>query len=209
MWHTLARLRRHLGRGHGIAALSVLLLLSPAPSMSEEPLAKLTGKLLVAAETMGDPRFRETVIFIVDHDQQSGALGLVVNQPLGDMPLEALFDGIGADAPPGTDQIRAHYGGPVEPWRIFLLLPPSSQQEGSPTPAVVASLDNILRVIGDKDRPAQSMFVLGYAGWSPGQLEAEIAAGDWDIIPFEETLVFGGEFEQMWDRAILRRAVEL
>ncbi|MHA1567181.1 MAG: YqgE/AlgH family protein [Alphaproteobacteria bacterium] len=191
------------------AAAGMLALLATPQAGAETASVVLPGQLLVAADTMTDPRFEHTVIYVVDHSAQSGTLGLVVNQPLGDIPLKEFLDSIGAKTPAPVGQIRAYYGGPVEPSRVFLLLPPSPQANNDSTPAVVTTLDNVLNAINDENRPEQSILTLGYAGWSSGQLEAEIAAGDWHVIPFDETLVFGGENEQMWGRALQRRAIEL
>ncbi len=207
MWLTPARGESYLRQALGVAGLLALFSLTPAAA--EQHPATLTGQLLVAADAMPDPRFQKTVIYIVNYDEKGGALGLVVNQPLGDMPLDKLLNGTGADAARKAGQILARYGGPVEPSRAFLLLPPPPGATGNPAPAVVATLDNVISMIGDEDRPEQLIFTLGYAGWSPGQLEAEIATGNWDVIPFDEALVFGGEFEQMWARAVLRRATDL
>ncbi len=207
MHHTPARVMSYMR--YGMAAVGLLAVLGMPTTSAQPAFDALRGQLLVAADTMPDPRFERTVIYLVDHDAQSGTLGLVVNQPLGDVPIDEFLSSIGAEVPPIVGQVRAYYGGPVEPSRVFLLLPPPTEADGDPTPAVVTTLDSILNVIKGDNRPEQSIFVFGYAGWSSGQLEAEIAAGDWHIIPFDETLVFGGEFDEMWDRALQRRAIEL
>ena len=80
----------------------------------------LAGQLLVATEQMPDPRFFQTVIYMVRHDA-TGALGLVVNRPLGDVRLKDLLERSGLDGRDVTGSIRVHDGGPVERGRAFVL----------------------------------------------------------------------------------------
>ncbi|MBL6959298.1 MAG: YqgE/AlgH family protein, partial [Rhodospirillales bacterium] len=80
----------------------------------------LTGKLLVASPKMADPRFAETVIFMVNHDAK-GAFGLIVNRSYGKGPMQSFLKGFGIEAEQAGGDIRIHYGGPVEPERGFIL----------------------------------------------------------------------------------------
>ena len=86
----------------------------------------LTGRVLVASEHMSDPRFQETVIYLVDHDE-NGAFGLVVNKPISTGPIEGLLDRLGIDLDDEDlgalrgGSITLHYGGPVQPEIGFLL----------------------------------------------------------------------------------------
>lgn len=196
---------------HAAAAVGLLAALAAPFAGAGAGTPDLRGRLLVAADTMPDPRFQRTVIYLFDHDAGGGTLGLVVNKPLGDMPLGEFLDSIGVETPSPLGQVKAYYGGPVEPSRAFLLLPPAEATEANddPAPAVVSSLDSVLSAMADIDRPERSIFVLGYSGWSSGQLEAEITAGNWHIIPFDQGLVFGEGLDQMWNRALTRRAIEL
>ena len=78
----------------------------------------LTGQLLVAKPGMADPRFRQTVIFMVKHDD-SGAFGLIVNKKLGPLPFAELLTNMRADPDGVEGNVMVHYSGPVEPLRGF------------------------------------------------------------------------------------------
>src|SRR5215831_8311152 len=90
----------------GLLLLAGLLLAGPAPR-------SLKGQLLVATDAIGDPRFHHTVIYMVQHDA-AGAMGVVVNKPLGEAQLASLLDRLHRDSRGVSGTIRVHYGGPVE-----------------------------------------------------------------------------------------------
>ena len=90
---------------------------SPAPQVQT---ARLAGHLLVASPELHDPHFEHAVVYLVRHDPD-GALGLIVNAPLGDVPLAALLDQAGLDSAGAAGAIRLHRGGPVETTRVFVL----------------------------------------------------------------------------------------
>jgi len=81
------------------------------------------GKLLVAAPTLTDPNFTETVVFMIDHDA-SGAFGLIVNRIYGSGPIDALLEGFGIVGVERTDEVSLHFGGPVDRARAFVLHSP-------------------------------------------------------------------------------------
>ena len=200
--------------------LLVAALVAPASGLAaqtpSDPLPSLAGQFLVAEDSMGDPRFRETVIFMVRHDHR-GAMGVVINRPLGELSLRELLRGLGGDGADGENEevsgsARVHYGGPVEPALGFVLhtaerLFAGSQRVGEHI--AVTDQPEILRAIGRGAPPRRHLLVLGYAGWAPGQLEAEMARDDWFTLPFDETLLFGSEHATKWRRAQTMRAIEL
>ena len=202
------------GVARRIAAAAIVgLALAAAPLAAEHDGGEgpLTGKLLVASESMGDPRFARTVIYIVSHGAD-GAMGLVVNRALGVAPVAVVLDGFGVTDGEVSGEVRVHYGGPVERDRGFVLH--STDVLGKGTVAVsgevALSADvEILRAIAKGEGPRRSLFALGYAGWAPGQLEAEIARDDWFWIPPDLNLVFGGDIETKWDRAFDKRGIDL
>jgi putative transcriptional regulator len=169
------------------------------------------GQLLVAGESMRDPRFRETVIYMVEHDA-SGALGLVVNRPLGAAPVAALMERLGLDAEQARGEIAMYLGGPVEPGRGFVLhsadVMDEDSQEISPGVAIGAS-EKMLRQIGRGEGPKHSLFAFGYAGWGPGQLDGELARDDWFTIPAAPEAVFAEDPAQTWRRAMQKRGIDL
>lgn len=171
----------------------------------------LAGQLLVATSELKDPRFVRTVIYMVHHDT-GGAMGLVVNRPLGDTPLAALLEGLGIEGNGAKGGIRLHYGGPVEPRRGFVLHTTDYVSESTRVVKDGVALtvgSEILQAIGTGTGPRLSLVALGYAGWAPGQLESEIAAGAWVAVPADEALVFDENYEKKWDRAMARRTFQL
>ena len=178
----------------------------------QEPAAdSLTGKLLVAAEAMGDPRFDRTVIYLIEHGAD-GAMGLVVNVPRADVPLANLLPRLGVEEADISGQMRVFYGGPVEPGRAFMLHSSDVLLEGSikvDDSVALTTRPEIFGAISRGEGPQQSLFVLGYAGWAPGQLESELAREAWFVIPGESALIFTDDPAQSWARAMARRSVDL
>jgi len=107
-----------LPRLSSIAAAMLLpatLLHAAVPPPAEAPQqASLTGQLLIAAPTMGDPRFQHTVILMVRHDR-NGALGIVINRPIGERPLASILEALGEKDTAVAGQVRIFAGGPVQP----------------------------------------------------------------------------------------------
>jgi putative transcriptional regulator len=172
----------------------------------------LAGQLLVATPELDDPNFRDTVVYVVHHDR-SGAMGLVINRLLGTGPLDRMLEGLGM-TPDGQSklELRVHYGGPVEPSRAFVLHSPDYHSGDTLEVSDIAALTGSMHVLEDIAAgrgPRRSLFVLGYAGWAPGQLENELAAGAWVVVEPDEALLFDEETETKWQRAFDRRGVEL
>ncbi len=186
---------------------------SAAPTLGDEGAgAGLAGRLLVATERMGDPRFARTVIFMALHGAD-GALGLVVNRPIGELTFAALFGVLRLEPAPedGSGTLRAYYGGPVEPERGFVLHSRDVVLDESVVAGELALTTEpaMLRALAAHNGPEHSLFAFGYAGWSGGQLESEIARGDWIVVPADGSLVFADDPATTWARAIARRAIEL
>lgn len=171
----------------------------------------LAGKLLVAAPSMPDPRFQQTVIFICEHDEH-GAFGLILNRPLGDLPAHAVAEQfeLGVE---GTDTLIAlHSGGPVEPARGFVLHSDDyvSDDTGRVKPGFAYSVDlDLLTALVTDQGPERALLVLGYAGWGPRQLEGEMARDDWLVMSAEADFVFDGERGSMWQTALDSIGMEL
>lgn len=152
----------------------------------------LTNHFLIAMPNMADPRFAKTVTFICEHNTE-GALGVVVNKPI-DMTLSALFEQI--QIPLGEGAIRAapvHFGGPVQLDRGFVLHRPLGSWQS--TLAVDSELGlttskDILEAVGRGDGPRDVLVTLGYAGWSAGQLEQELAQNAWLTVRATPGVIF-------------------
>jgi putative transcriptional regulator len=182
----------------------------PAPA-SAQTARSLTGRLLVAAPEMRDPRFVESVIYMVSHDA-AGAMGLVVNRPIGEVSLVQLLERFGV-VPEGVQgRILAHWGGPVEPGKGYVLHTPDYNTEGTIVVRGKAALTGsrkILEAIASGSGPRRAFFAVGYAGWGPGQLEAELARGGWVTASADESLLFDDDYATKWQRATARRLLDL
>ncbi len=200
---------RHARKGCCVATAALLFLAMALGAGAQE--RSVAGQLLVASESMSDPRFRETVIYMIEHNED-GALGLVVNRPLGAAPVAALMEHLGLDTRQARGEIPMHLGGPVEPGRGFVLhsadVMDESSEEISPGVAI-STTANILRLIGRGEGPKHSLFAFGYAGWGPGQLDGELARADWVVIAGETDVVFAEDPALTWQRAMQRRGVDL
>ncbi len=140
-------------------------------------------------------------------------MGLVVNQGLEDMRfadiLEELELGKKSEIIRLPERIRDRKvlrGGPVQRGRGFVLHSPDYFRDGNSYPVsedicLTATLD-VLKAVAFGDAPADSLFALGYCGWSPGQLEDEIGGNGWLTVPFDRDLLFGVPLEQRYDHAL-------
>jgi putative transcriptional regulator len=174
--------------------------------------ASLAGRLLVATPDLQDPNFRQTVVYMIHHDE-SGAMGLVVNRVLGTGPLDKMLEGLGLDPHgEGKVEIQLHYGGPVEAGRVFMLHTPDYRVAETLVVSDLAALTvtpEILEDMAAGQGPRRSMVALGYAGWAPHQLEDELTAGAWVVVEADEALLFDEQSETKWQRAFDRRGIDL
>lgn len=171
----------------------------------------LAGQFLVASPKMPDPRFAHTVVYMVSHDE-NGAMGLVVNRSYGRGPLKSLLQGFGVEKAKAEETVVLHYGGPVEQVRGFVLH--SADYRGPSTQVVADDVAlstgfDILKALAAGGGPRQRLFLLGYAGWGPSQLEGEIARNDWLTAPADERLIFSDDAEKIWQEALKRAGTPL
>lgn len=171
----------------------------------------LTGQLLMAMPTMQDMRFSRTVIYMCAHNAE-GAMGLVINRLAGAVTFPDLLEQLGIEEPMTGDQIRVHFGGPVESGRGFVLHSGEYRQESTLSVAdrvaLTATID-ILRDIARGAGPHRSLLALGYAGWGPGQLDQEIQANGWLHVPADDDLVFDAQVDTKWERAIGKLGIDI
>lgn len=169
----------------------------PRPAAAVDP-AK--GMLLVADTRLDHPLFRQSVILLVKHDAE-GSLGVILNRP-SELPIAEAFPGITSFT--GREE-AVNIGGPVSPRTILVLLrSPHPPQHGNPV-AENLHITSLGELASRIDRPelkedAFRVFI-GYAGWVPGQLEAEIRRGDWTVLPGTAPLMFETPMKSMWQRA--------
>lgn len=165
--------------------------------------AFLTGQLLIAMPTMADPRFAQSVIYLCAHTAE-GAMGLVLNRPIQRPSFDDLLRQLEVAPVPPARRIRLCQGGPMDNARGFVLHTADWTGEGSlrvnNALALTASLD-VLKAIAEGGGPREGILALGYAGWGPGQLDAEIQQNAWLSVPANETIVFDGDNDTKWRRA--------
>lgn len=172
-------------------------------------MTSLAGHLLIAMPQMQDPRFARSVIFICAHSAD-GAMGLVVNKVVEQPSMADLLRQLGISSSDLTGG-PVHFGGPVEAGRGFVLHSPDYTEEGTlmvdGRVGLTATMD-ILRAIGRGAGPRRSLLALGYAGWGPGQLDAEIQANGWLHVAADDALIFDDGFDDKWRRAIAKLGVD-
>ena len=174
--------------------------------MTQHPdMADLTGRVLIAMPGMTDPRFHGSVVYLCAHSDD-GALGLIVNRPSPELRFKDLLGQLGIELSTGGRDIAVRFGGPVEHGRGFVLH--SAEYAARPSTlkvddriALTATLD-VLEAIARGDGPSQAMLALGYAGWGPGQVEAEIAANGWLVGDATDAIVFGEDDSRKWSAAL-------
>jgi len=170
----------------------------------------LNGKLLIAMPGMQDSRFAQTVIYMCAHNDE-GAMGLVLNKVLDSLTFPDLLAQLGIESAGLGDQIKIHFGGPVESSRGFVLHSPDYMRDATllvdEHVALTATVD-ILRAIAAGGGPRHSLLALGYAGWGPGQLDSEIMANGWLHAPADDDLLFDTNMDTKWQRAIGKLGID-
>jgi putative transcriptional regulator len=170
----------------------------------------LTGHFLIAMPALTDPYFSKSVTFICSHNED-GAMGVVINRPT-DLTYDALFEKINLELNNAEiAQKPVLYGGPVQPDRGFVLHEPDGVEWDSSitiadNTALTTSKD-ILEAVAQGSGPEKMLLTLGYAGWTPGQLEQEIAQNAWlSVQPKDKSalhqILYDMEHEQKLDATI-------
>lgn len=175
-------------------------------------MTSLKGQFLIAMPGMEDPRFSDSVIYLVGHGEE-GAMGLMINQSLPDMHFSDILKemNLGEDdelikLPSDVRERVVLRGGPVEKGRGFVLHSPDySGNDNTYTVTdnvcLTATID-VLKAISYGPAPENSLFALGYCGWGAGQLEDELKANGWLTAPHSTGLLFDVPIEKRYDAAL-------
>lgn len=184
--------------------------------MSEETSKQnyMTGRLLLAMPGMGDPRFHKAVIYVCAHDE-NGAMGLMINSVLPGVDLSELLSqldiDVGSEIKEKSSDMPVLSGGPVETARGFVLHSSDFCQDDTieinDKVGVTGTID-ALKAIASGKGPEQMLFLLGYAGWSKGQLDQEIQQNAWLITDADSELIFAATPEEKWDLAVKKLGVD-
>jgi putative transcriptional regulator len=160
--------------------------------------------LLLSMPQMADPNFARTVVLLCDYTER-GAFGLVVNRRM-DEPAHTVVHT--QPAIRVNPQLHLWIGGPVDLQSTWVLMaepqgPDEEHREVAPGVLLSVSHDLTLSLL--QSPPSnRARIIVGYSGWSPGQLEHEIAASAWLMMPVEPALIFDVPADQMWETAIRR-----
>lgn len=173
--------------------------------------SSLAGNLLIATPVVQDSCFARSVIYLCAHNE-SGAMGIIVNYPVKEIEIDDVLDQLNISSAGLVPDMPIHFGGPVEANRGFVV---HSADYDSPESIIrqdgiaVTSNINVLEDYAAGHGPAQGMLMLGYAGWAPGQLEAEIEEGSWIMVPASKELVFNANNDTKWNLAVSSLGIDM
>ena len=181
--------------------------LSPENYFKGKFYSSVKNNFLIATEKMSDNRFEKAVICMLEHDSK-GAFGLVINKPMGSIPLAMLIDPSLSNTPEEREKlyginILIFWGGPVEVKKIFVLHSSEYQSESTKNYGGISiSQDyNILFDIAEDRGPEKSLVILGYSGWGSGQLEGEMERDHWILSDLDPDIIFEKESIKKWPKA--------
>ncbi len=165
-------------------------------------ITSLKNQLLIAMPNLTDGDFRESVTLICEHNAE-GAMGIVINQPLGISTIELLEHmSIPCNRSRNIHPVMA--GGPVQTDRGFVVHRSEKLWKSSihlDDDIAITTSSDILHAIGQEEIPDDAFVALGYAGWGPGQLESEMLSNSWLNIPVKSEIVFEANIETRWKKA--------
>jgi putative transcriptional regulator len=172
----------------------------------------LSGQLLIAMPGIGDPRFDRTVILVCQHSDE-GAMGLVVNRTMPNITYLELLEQLGLPAHESVSDRPVYAGGPMESGRGFVVHSEDhtlvdSTRKIADGLALTANID-ILQNMAGGGGPARALICLGYAGWSPGQLDQELSNNVWLSVLATPTLVFATPNDQKWAKALAALGIDV
>ena len=160
----------------------------------------LTGQLLISMPSLNDERFFKTVIYLCAHSKD-GAMGIIINKKIDYDLYPDLLQQLGIDKPLGNKKLFIRYGGPVESGRGFILHSDEIMQKDTLSiekGVALTSTAEFFEDLSESKGPRNSILALGYAGWSPGQLENEILSNSWMTLQTDSSFLFDDEVSNKW-----------
>lgn len=181
------------------------------PLDKKQHIGNLRDHFLIAMPSLNASIFSHTITYICDHSED-GAMGLVINQPLG-IDLKDIYQQLQCGDEHSHDALTPVLaGGPVQPERGFILHSSDQCWESSLVVSediVLTASRDIIESIAQSRGPTKYLVALGYAGWGAGQLEEEIADNAWLTVPADSSIVFDTPIEQRWTAASKSLGIDL
>lgn len=154
---------------------------------------------LIAMPSLKDPNFTKAVILLCEHNKE-GAMGIIINKPLH-VTLGSVLEHL--DLTPANATIEntpVFMGGPVGQEHGFVIHEPYRPEEVDEELVISASRDTLADIAQDAG-PSKFLVTLGYAGWEPDQLSAEMNRNDWLVVPYDKDILFNTPVDARWERA--------
>ena len=176
--------------------------------------SSVENNFLIATEKMNDNRFEKTVIAMLENNED-GAWGLVINKPIGLIPLALLLDPSLSTSKEREDLYKVDmlifWGGPVETKNIFVLHSSEYQSVSTRNYGNISITQDhkILLDIAANKGPKKSLVILGYSGWASGQLEGEMEKDHWILSVLDQNIIFDEESIKKWPKAYKNSFIRL
>lgn len=171
----------------------------------------LTGHFLIAMPSLNDGFFNHTVTYICEHNE-TGSFGIIINQETG-ITLKQIADEMQLETDDNYNEDQSVFiGGPVDQGRGFILHRPKGEWQSSlivKNDVALTTSKDILQAILNNKGPKDCIVALGYAGWSAGQLDYELANNTWLNCPADEQIIFNTPTEERWKAAANLIGVDL
>ena len=163
----------------------------------------LTGQIIVSMPSLEDERFYKTVIYMCAHSSE-GSMGIIINKKIDYDLYPDLLEQLGIDKPLDKKKLFIRYGGPIESGRGFVLHSDDMIRKETLNIDKGVALTSTAEFFDDLSigkGPKNSILALGYAGWAPGQLEAEILQNSWMSLSVDTSFLFDDEVSRKWTQA--------
>ncbi|MFT5111567.1 MAG: putative transcriptional regulator [Parasphingorhabdus sp.] len=173
----------------------------------------LTNQFLIAMPALQDDNFAKTVSLVCQHDE-NGSMGLIINRPISGLSLAEILNqlNIEIDEKAPAQQIGVYSGGPVHPELGMVLHHGQGEWESTlrigDDFGLTTSID-IIQAIAGGEGPGQCMFILGYSGWSAGQLEYEIQQNAWLNAPSNSQIIFHTPIDKRWKSSAAQLGIDI
>ena len=150
--------------------------------------------LIVATKKLKDTRFKNTVVAMLDHDEK-GALGIVINKPLGTASIRSLIKGLNDESIEKNlldYKVPIYWGGPLDNNKILIIHSKDYKNKNTKNYDKISISNNYkaLLDIAKNKGPSQSLVIIGVSAWTEGQLEGEIDKGHWNLSEVTQDILF-------------------